>query len=49
MILTNVSKVFTATETAETEHRTLIRPVSIFQDVLENMNVLNKEALEPTH
>lgn len=34
---------------SETENRTLICPVSVFQDVLENMNVLNKEALEPTH
>lgn len=49
MILTDASKVFTVTETAETEHRTLIHPVSVFQDVLENINVLNKEALEPTH
>lgn len=49
VILINAFKVFTATETAETANRTLICPVSVFQDVLENMNVLSKEGLEPTH
>lgn len=44
MNLIDASRVFTATEIKEPENIP-----SASQDVLENMNVLNKEALEPTH
>lgn len=43
------SKLFTVTEATETENRIPIRSASAFWDVLKNMSVLNKEALESTH
>lgn len=45
----DASRLFTATKTTETENRIPIHPASAFWDVLENMSVLNKKALEPTH
>ena len=42
MNLTDAYKVFTATKIKETENMNPIPPASAFQDVLENMDVLNK-------